>query len=119
MAVYREGFYIVRKLEKEVRQIWPDAADYGVLVKVGDENWNAVKQLVERYGVKGTKELNVYSGGSFQCKTVTQNVMLMDEWAVSDEKKSVKEATEIYRVSYNTVKNMKGYDGLITIDRIK
>lgn len=119
MAVYREGYHIVESLEKQHRQIWSDAADCGVPVCKGDANWNAAKQLVEWYGVKGTRSEHVYGDGKLQGITITQEVMLMDEWAVSDERKTVKEATEIYRITFTTTPRIKGYEAIITVDKIK
>jgi hypothetical protein len=115
MAVYKEGYSIVNSILRNSKQVYPDAADYGVLVKKGDSNWNGIKQLVEWYGVKGTREETRYSTGS----SVLHKVMLMDEWAVSDGIKTETQATEYYMVSYVTLKDKPGYDGLVTIWKVK
>lgn len=111
MSVYKEGYHIVESLLKQSKQIYPDACDFGVLVKKDDKNWNQLVQLIEWYGKEGTRKVN-------SCG-VTQQVMLMDEWAVSDERKTVKEATEIFQVDYNRISRMKDVDGLITITKLK
>lgn len=118
MAVYREGFTIVENLLNNSRQIFSDAADYGVLVKKGDEFWNQAKQLVEWYGVEGTRKEERYSTGV----TVKHDIELMDEWAVSDGRKTEEQATIQYTVSFVSLstrhRETKGYNGYITIDQL-
>lgn len=118
MAVYREGFNIVENLLNNSKQIFSDAADYGVLVSKGDEFWNQAKQLVDWYGVEGTRKEQRYGSGV----TVEHDIELMDEWAVSDGRKSEREATVKYRVSFVSIdsryKETKGYNGYITIDQL-
>ena len=105
MSVYKEGYFIVESLQKQSKQIYPDACDFGVLVKKGDANWNMAKQLIEWYGVKETRKVEVYSTG----KSVDCDVELLDEWAVSDKRKTEKEALDKFRISYTTCK-VKGVD---------
>lgn len=118
MAVYREGYSIVEKIQRAPKQIWGDSADYGVLVKKGDENFNAMKQFVEWYGVEGTRVQSNYSTGT----SVAQHVQLMDEWAVSDQRKTVAEATDMYNAEYVTISDPKllkqGYIGIVSINEL-
>lgn len=112
MAVYREGYYAIKEIQKASKQIYPDACDYGVLVKKGDSIWNLAKQLGDWYGDKNTRVVNKYSTGTSSDITVT----LIDEWAVSDEVKTISQATENYHLSYVTC-NDKGYDGIISVTK--
>ena len=112
MSVYKEGYYIIEALLKQHKQVWNDSADYGVLIKQNDKNWNMVKQLVDEYGVKGSRVQHGELG-------VSQQVKLIDEWAVSDERKTLKEATEIFKVDYWIVSRIKNVDGLLTISKEK
>jgi hypothetical protein len=113
MAVYREGFYAVNELQQNQIQIFTDAADYGAPVRKDDKLWNLAKQLIQWYGVENSRI--EYSTG------VTANVKLVDEWAVSDERKTMAQATEIYIVSFTkcTTGACKGYDGFINVERKK
>lgn len=119
MAVYREGYDILKQYEAAKVQIWNDACDEGVLVNQGDRMWNNFKQLVQWYGEVKTRNQNGVN-------QVEIDVTLMDEWAVSDERKTVKEATEVYSVNYykfakreqtNSSMICKGYGGFFSITR--
>lgn len=114
MAVYREGFYAVEQITKASVRIFPDAADYGAPTKQGDKIWQVAKQLVEWYGEKDTREENRYSTG----RSVTSKVTLIDEWAVSDGRKSMEQATITLTVSFVscTTGKCEGYDGYVSID---
>lgn len=119
MAVYREGYHAVEEIEKNYTRIWDDACDEGALVKKDDDLWNWTKQLVEWYGVKGTRKVNDYAN-SIQ---VEHEVKLMDEWAYSDGRKSESEAIERFKVSYymekrGIRKGSKKYDGFVRVERI-
>lgn len=110
MSVYREFFTCIEILENNSGKIHKDAADYGAPCKKGDEIWNAGAQLAEWYGEESTK---VYSTNS-----VTITIEGIDEWAVSDGRKTVKEATEKYQLSYVITKKLPGFDGFFTLDKI-
>lgn len=115
MAVYREGYYAIEQYSKLKTRIYNDACDQGVFVKKDDFNWNLFKQLVEWYGSKETR-IEDESG-------VSNVVELMDEWAVSDGSKTVKQATERFKVYYFKLKphpslTQNGYSGFISIDKI-
>lgn len=112
MSVYKEGYSTIRKITSQSVQIYSDACDYGAPVKVGDILWNDLIQLVEFYGVEGTKTKD-----KLGCSV---KVFLMDEWAVSDERKTVKEAEEFFMVSYNKCDSgaCKDFDGYITIEKL-
>lgn len=111
MAVYREGYSAIKSITQQSVQIFSDACDFGAPVKVGSTLWNELKQLVDWYKIEGTVKKDQY-GCSAQ-------VLLMDEWAVSDEKKTVAQATEIYDVSYTkcTTGRCSGFDGFITVSK--
>ena len=120
MAIYREGYAILEQYQKQEVRIWNDACDTGVPVDQGDTNWDLFKQLVDTYKVDGTRQ--VLSTGQVQIE-----VKLIDEWAVSDERKTVEQATERFTVLYykfnsaerrsqNTL--VKYYDGFISITKI-
>lgn len=96
MAVYRKGFHALNLIQKESTRIFSDACDFGTPTKKGDKIWNSAKQLVDWYGDKETKKVNKYSTGV----TVECEVTLIDEWAVSDERKNLNEATERYKVVF-------------------
>lgn len=116
MSVYKEGYYAVKELQKSSARIYPDACDYGVPVKIGDNNWNLAKQLGEWYGDKSSRVVHKYSTGW----NVDMVVTLMDEWAVSDGYKTVKEATEKFHLGFTSCNTgvCKGYNGFITIYKI-
>jgi hypothetical protein len=65
MSVYKEIGYLAREIKKQSRQIWKDAADYGVPVKSYDEPIiKQVKQMMEMYQVPVKTER--YDGGFTQ-----------------------------------------------------
>lgn len=97
MAVYREGYSIIDTIQKQLQQIFDDAADVGAPVNKNDKLWNAIKQLNEWYGVKGSKK-------KLDDDTFTFEFELMDEWAVSDRRKTEEEATERYKLTYTFLK---------------
>ena len=116
MSVYKEGYYIADQITKASVQIFPDACDFGAPVRQGDALWNMVKQLTEWYGIKGTRKVERYATG----RSCEYKVQLMDEWAVSDERKTVKEATQTFHVSFVscTTGRCKGFDGYVYIQEI-
>lgn len=117
MAVYREGYSIVNQIQKSSKQIFSDACDFGAPVKKGDLLWNASKQLVEWYKDEEAKrEVYRYSTG----RSVSAQVVLIDEWSVSDEIKTIKEATDKFRVEFISCTSgaCKGFDGYINIQKI-
>ena len=116
MSVYKEGYHAINEIQAQSVQIYSDACDYGVPCKKGDSTWNLTNQLATWYGDKDTKKVNAYSTG----KSVDITVTLMDEWAVSDERKTIKEATENYNLSFVTCKTekCKGYDGYVTLTKL-
>lgn len=77
MSVYKEGFYIAEELTKASRQIYPDAADYGVPVKPGSRLWNMAKQLADFYGKKETRTVERYLTGH----SAEIEISLLDEWS--------------------------------------
>ena len=112
MAIYREGFSAIKDIEDNSVRIYDDACDFGAPCKKGDKIWNAAKQLVDWYGTPDSRIVNGYD--------VAQTVEIMDEWAVSDRRKTEEEATEYYRVSYHKANTgaCRGYDGFISVEKI-
>lgn len=93
MAVYREGYSFIKDVQQLTTQIFSDAADCGMPIKRGSAQWNTLKYISKAYGNTASRKQN--SDGSFSL-----DITLMDEWAVSDERKTVKEATETYVLTY-------------------
>ena len=116
MAVYREGYHALNEIQSQEIQIYNDACDFGVPVRKGDSNWNLSKMLFTMYGDRETRQQHNYSTG----KNVYSFITLIDEWAVSDERKTLKEATETYSMCYTTCNTgkCKGYDGYISIHKV-
>ena len=114
MAIYREGYHAVNEIQSQLIQIYDDACDYGVPVKKNDKNWKLANMLFSMYGDKSTRQQN--STG----KNVYSFITLIDEWSVSDERKTIKQATETYTLTYTTCKNgkCKGFDGFISLHKI-
>jgi hypothetical protein len=110
MSVYKEGYHALELITKEAKQIWPDAADFGAPVKKDSSLWNWIKQLTEWYGIKSTRYA---SAPDKKHMTASIYVHLMDEWAVSDERKTEEEATEFYKVTYNKTPGIPNYDGFV------
>ncbi len=113
MAVYREGYTALELILSQTVRIYNDACDTGVPTKQGDAIWNAAKQLVKWYGDKNTRSEERYSTGR-SCKS---DFTLIDERAVSDERKTIEEATERYSIEFVSCTDgkCKGYDGYIFV----
>lgn len=107
MSVYKEGFHAVELIKKNSRKIWNDAADFGAPVKKGDEVWNWTKQLVDWYGVEGSRKEERYATGV----TVKNRVSLLNEWTDGGE--------VMYEVTYVSVSNNKNLDGYVYLIRVK
>jgi len=75
MSVYKEAWYIIRDIQNHSRQVYPDAADYGVPVKKGDSFWKQARQLVDMYGEPENRKVDRYFTGV----TVTQKLRIADE----------------------------------------
>lgn len=116
MSVYKEGYSAVELIKSHSRRIFNDACDWGAPTKSGDKIWNAANQLCKEYGVKGSRVVNKYLSG----RSVKRQVILIDEWAVSDEIKTIKQATEKYEVTFVSCTKgaCNGYDGYITIVKL-
>ncbi len=115
MSVYKEGYHFLKEIKNNLTRIYDDAADMGVPVKKGDRFWNMAKQMADWYGVKETRKELLFEG--IVDHSVSINVELMDEWAVSDGDKTAKEATETYVLEYFKCNRgqCKGFDGYIYI----
>jgi hypothetical protein len=121
MAVYREGYSILEKIQKASIQVFNDACDAGAPVQKDSQLWNDIKQLFEWYGVEGSKKQETKDTHVFQFE-------LMDEWAVSDERKTEKEATEKYKLTYTKLESyqkkpylnpqFKGMHGFVEVQKI-
>lgn len=116
MSVFKEGYHALEIIQKQSKQVWPDACDFGAPVKEGDSTWIAAKQLSDWYGIKSTREVSVINSAN---KTVKVVVSLMDEWSVSDGHKTAEQATQYFEVSYYKAPNIPGnYDGFFAVEEI-
>ena len=116
MAIYREGYHALNQIQSESIQIYDDACDFGVPVRKNDSNWKLAKMLFTMYGDKQYRKQHNYSTG----KNVSAFITLVDEWSVSDERKTLKEATETYAMHYVTCSTgkCKGYNGYLSITKV-
>lgn len=101
MSVYKEAVLAVKVIKQNSKRIYPDACDFGAPVRKGDDIWNWAKQLVDWYGVKGTRKESRYSTGV----SVSQKVMFMPDEHNSDKYVTV----EVVYVSTEKNKEMEGY----------
>ncbi len=108
MSVYKEGFHAIKLIQQNSKRIFNDAADYGALVKKGDELWNWTKQLVDSYGVKASKTVNRYETGA-SCSCI---VKLMNEHTDGKER--------LFRVEFikSSARELKGYAGFVNIEEL-
>jgi hypothetical protein len=103
MSVYKEGYYVVDIISKASKQIYLDACDFGAPANKGDNIWNWAKQLVDWYGVEGTRKSINYGTG----KIVESIVKLMNEGNGRYDE---------FKITYTTTYNKK-YDGYFTIEK--
>ena len=99
MAVYREGYKFVEMIEKKTSRVFNDAFDIGAPVIKGDPIWKMLQYVVKMYGIEESRaqdECGVYI-----------NIKLVDEWAVSDGRKTMEQATEKYEIRYMPLKKWK------------
>ena len=108
MSVFKEGYMIVSMIKNKSEHIYSDASDYGVPVRKGDHIWEAAKQLVEWYGLEGTRYEDKYHTG----RSVRHDIELMDEWNSG--------RIERYRVYFTSCNMGKciGHDGYISINEL-
>ena len=123
MAVYREGYTLIEDIEKSTYKLFYDAADVGAKVKKDDVLWKALEYAIRGYVIDGSRKERKYS----QMMSVSIDILLVDEWAVSDERKTLAEATDRFTITYNTfspgMKNSlivnEGHDGFLTVKKLK
>ena len=122
MSVYREGYHILKQIQiNQAQQVFNDAADAGAPVQKGDALWNGIKQLKEWYGVTLSEKQPTNDSKCFEFQ-------LMDEWAVSDKRKTEQEALEQYRLTYTKLESyqkkpylnpaFKGKHGFVYVEKI-
>jgi len=111
MSVYKEFVKASQIIEKNSKKIYTDSVDFGAPAKKGDDVWNAAATLSYWYGDKTTRKEVKYSTGT----SVEIEVTFIDEWAVSDGEKSVKQATTVYMLEFHTCKEgaCKGFEGFV------
>jgi len=107
MSVFKEGYHALELIQKQSKQIWPDACDFGAPVKEHSELWNWVKQLCDWHGIKSTREIT----GEGKHKTVSIHVSLMDEWKPPYP-------TEFYKVTYNKCPGIPDADGFFEFYKV-
>lgn len=105
MSVYKEGYYIIKEIEKRSVQIYSDAADFGAPVRKGDELWNMIKQLADWYGDPETRVLTKYE--------LSIAIRLMDEHGSG--------SVDVFELTYceATKGRCKGYDGYVSVNRLR
>jgi hypothetical protein len=118
MSIYKEGYNVLSQIDAASKRIFQDAADFGAPTMKGDALWVGVGQLVHTYKTGGSKTLDERLVGG--TKRIKVNIRLVDEWAAADDRKSIPEATEYYKVEYTMCGKgaCQGYDGYITIEKI-
>ena len=100
MAVYREGYDLVKTIGANTKRVFNDAFDEGAPVTKDDELWKLTKYAIRAYGIPESRsedECGIYI-----------TIELMDEWAFSDGRKSEEEAIEQFRIFYCPIKRWKG-----------
>jgi hypothetical protein len=118
MSIHKEGYHALNVLQSQEIRIYEDACDFGVPVRKNDSNWNLSKMLFSMHGDRDTRQQQNFING--RGRNVYSFITLIDEWSVSDGRKTLKEATDTYSMcytSYNTGK-CKGYDGYISIRKV-
>jgi hypothetical protein len=108
MSVYKEAVHAINLIKKNTKRIYPDACDEGTPVRKGDEVWNWAKQLVEWYGVEGSRKVVKYSTGT----TVSNRVRYMPNEHGSSVYKTV-------TLTYVTTRHDKDIDGYIILEEVK
>jgi hypothetical protein len=118
MAVYREGYSAVESIQQLSFKIFPDSADFGAPTKQGDRLWNSVKTACEWYGIKSTR---VWDSRFHNRGELIQYIYLLDEWALSDGRKTEEEATDFFCITYHKIKNGLNleYDGFFEVTKVK
>ena len=106
MSVYKEGYHAIQLIQSQSKQIYPDACDHGAPTREGDSLWAWVKQLIDWYGVKGTRQQTNYSTG----KMVSHIIILKDEWNGGWE--------EHFKITYTTTYGNKNHDGYFQVERV-
>jgi len=117
MSVYKEGFEALQQIISNSKQIWGDSADFGVLAKKNDKFWNFAKLLGTYYSDITSRKVNVYQTQSGYMKSQSIIIMLMDEWAISDKRLTVEQATQYYNLNVCQI-SKSPYDVIISIDAI-
>lgn len=102
MSVYKEGWYAVQEIEQSSRQVFQDAADFGVPVHEGSRIWNLLKQTADFYGVEGTRKVERYSTGA----TASIDIDLMHE---GDVKRGKTERFRLVYVKFNRPTKLQPY----------
>jgi len=115
MSVYKEFYHALGLIQSNSKRIWNDSCDFGCPVKVNDKTWNWAKQLTEFYGIEATKQKRIIDTRNAEVSIIVSG---MDEWAVSDEIKTVEEATEFYKITYFKAPKIKDADGFFTAEKI-
>ena len=113
MSIFKEGYFVVKTIKDSSIRIYPDACDYGAPTKKDDKLWLIAKQAIDMYGLPNTRVENKYATGS----SVSIVIELIDEGAVSDERKTIAEAKELYSITFTSCKDgaCKNFDGYLSI----
>lgn len=102
MSVYKEAWYAIQKIEANSIQIFNDAADFGVPVKINDPIWKTAKSLATMYGDNRRDEK--YSTG----RTITHDLEIADEGSKTWHKFRLEFVT-------STDRRLREYAGVISV----
>ena len=98
MSVFKEGYEAVRTIQKNSRRVFTDACDHGAPIYVGGVLWNHIKTLIAYADDDERNMATEYPEGW------SIDITLIDEWAVSDKRKTYDEAQDTFRVTYTRKK---------------
>lgn len=119
MSVFKEGYKAIETIQRNTQQVFNDACDAGAPVYIDGVIWKVIQTLVnyldddERAGIVRTNE-------GCTCK-----VTLIDEWAVSDQRKTYEQAQDTFVIEYQKLdtyqnkpyltESFKGADGYVNV----
>jgi hypothetical protein len=110
MSVFKEFYSAAHEIQCASRQIWPDSIDFGVPVKKGDKFWKLTQEIKCYFNLLAEtdkREEIKYGTGT----TVYMDITVFNEWNGSMDE-------EVWRMSYNSIRNNKHMDGIVSINRI-
>jgi|19_taG_2_1085344.scaffolds.fasta_scaffold218576_1 hypothetical protein len=109
MSVYKEIVIGLEKIQRESKQIYNDACDYGVPVmdEANDPLMNQIQGLIDQYGFEVEKNAEL--------KQVTIKAEWLDEWNGGGEESCDIIYTRIDRPNHPSL-NVRGIKGFISLN---